>query len=630
MPHTHLVHLGVRAVAGAKSSTRGRVGVRTLALTVLIATGGAAPSAAAELAVRPDSLRAYSTLHSLGFEWDVTGDSDHDATCGVRFRARGTPAWRDALNLLRVDYNGFWAETRADRAYNMLAGSVFYLDPGTTYEVELTLEDPDGGSVRRTVEVATRTEPRLPGTPLIYVHAGPASGDGSAAAPLSLAAALDAAEPGAVHCLLPGRYGEARLEHSGAADTVIAWLGPRAARDAGYHVRAEGEAVFNRLEVAASHVWLEGLRFEWERAWPDSVTRGALKGVGDAADVVVRGNHFADYAYSIWLHPDNRAWTISDNTIVGRKDIEQEGNAAFSGEGIELQHSSDHTVAYNAITQVADGISYAQRNVDIFGNDIWDTSDDGLEPDYGYANIRMWGNRIANVQYHAFSFQGMFCGPWYFVRNQVTTARGALFKFRTASRLVFVNNTLVAPSFGRDIMHHLLHGVVRNNLFIRDGVEDREPWRARIKNVGRGKEKNYYTPDLTAPDWRTDWDYSGYDLRGAGGEGSGEGEAFFWFDERFGRVEELAAAVGIEAHGRHVERERVFLEYQPPTHPARQPRPVLALRPDGEAVDAGDPVANLADEFIGAAPDLGAFEVGAPPAHFGPRAPADRGRWLQP
>ena len=341
---------------------------------------------------------------------------------------------------------------------------------------------------------------------------------------------------------------------------------------------------------------------------------------------MVQGNHFEGYAYSIWLMPGSDDWVIADNTIVGRKDIELEGSVAYSGEGIELQHSSGHTVAYNTITQVADGISYAQRNCDIFGNDIYDTSDDGIEPDYGYANIRIWDNRIANTHYHAFSFQGMHCGPWYFVRNQVTTARGAIYKFRVTDRIVLVNNTFVAPTLGRDITHHLLHAYARNNLYVRDGAEtDGEPWLARLKYRGESIEKGYYNPDLTGPDWRTDWDYSGYDLRGADGS-IGD---FVWFDRVYDTVQDLAAAVGIETHGRRIDRETTFAGYAPPTHPARRPGTVLALRPEGDAVDAGTPVPNLADIYSGESPDLGAHEVGLPLPHYGARGRANRSRWLR-
>lgn len=81
---------------------------------------------------------------------------------------------------------------------------------------------------------------------------------------------------------------------------------------------------------------------------------------------------------------------------------------------------------------MADAISYCDRNCDIFGNDIFDVSDDALELDYGYANVRVWGNRIRDAHYNVFSFQPMFAGPWYFFRNQVITGADeqGLFKFR--------------------------------------------------------------------------------------------------------------------------------------------------------------------------------------------------------
>ncbi len=43
------------------------------------------------------------------------------------------------------------------------------------------------------------------------------------------------------------------------------------------------------------------------------------------------------------------------------------------------------------------------------------------------------------------------------------------------------------------------------------------------------------------------------------------------------------------------------------------------LKPGGKAVDAGDPIPTVNDGFAGAAPDLGALEVGQPEPHYGPR-----------
>ena len=43
------------------------------------------------------------------------------------------------------------------------------------------------------------------------------------------------------------------------------------------------------------------------------------------------------------------------------------------------------------------------------------------------------------------------------------------------------------------------------------------------------------------------------------------------------------------------------------------------LKPDSAAVDRGIVLPNVTDVFSGAAPDLGALEVGQPVPHYGPR-----------
>jgi hypothetical protein len=43
------------------------------------------------------------------------------------------------------------------------------------------------------------------------------------------------------------------------------------------------------------------------------------------------------------------------------------------------------------------------------------------------------------------------------------------------------------------------------------------------------------------------------------------------------------------------------------------------LKPNSKAVDAGDRIPTVNDDFAGNAPDLGALEVGRPEPHYGPR-----------
>jgi hypothetical protein len=539
-------------------------------------------------ATAPGELQSYATIHSLGVEWNLTGDSNHNATCRAEFRARGTRAWKPALPLCRVDYYGWYGDTKADRAYNMLAGSILFLEPDTTYDVKLDIADPDGGSTSRTLEVRTRPLPRLAARAKSYhVVPGAGGGDGSAQKPFQgLAAAQAAAQPGEVVLLHKGDYGGFAFDKSGAPWRYLAW---KAAGD--------GEVLFSHIDVPASHVWLEGL----------TLRRGAdsegLRARGSPADVVVSRNTFTGFHYSVHLTAGSEGWYIADNTISGDNDP---ASGSIDGEGIELQHSRGHTVCYNSITRTADGVSYCQRNCDIFGNDIFDVSDDGLEPDYGYANNRMWANRITNVHNNALSFQPMYCGPWYFIRNQVIGGNMS-FKFRVQDRFLLANNTFVNWGSIGNRMHHVLTSLSRNNLYILAGGNG-PVWVAYDCN-----EPQYCLPNNYQPTWMTDVDYDGFDWGTAR-------NAFRWENNKlFPDVAAFAQAVGIERHGLRVDKEKIFANWTIPAALARVAPQDLTLKTGSNAIDAGAALPNISGDFSGKAPDLGAHEYGKPMSRYGPR-----------
>ena len=45
-------------------------------------------------------------MHSIGIEWDVAGDDNHNAEGTVLYRPAGNSVWKRALPLIRVDYQG--------------------------------------------------------------------------------------------------------------------------------------------------------------------------------------------------------------------------------------------------------------------------------------------------------------------------------------------------------------------------------------------------------------------------------------------------------------------------------------------------------------------------------------------
>jgi hypothetical protein len=553
--------------------------------------------------IMPGEVRTYSTIHSIGIEWDVTGDANHNASCKVHYRPQGATEWRPALDLFRIDYYGWYGDQKADRSYNMLAGSVMFLDPDTTYAIKLALSDSDGGGDDRILSVKTRRVPALSKNGrTFHVIPGSGGGDGMPAQPFKgLQSAQSVARPGDVFLLHKGNYETFDFAQSGSPEKYIAWKGAGA-----------GDAVFSRATISAGHVWIEGLVFERGPASSNGLTVN-----GSPEGVVISRNRFSGYHYSITLKPTCRNWYIADNVIVGDK--ENPDVSDISGEGIELNHGSGHVVAYNRIARVADGISYPHRNCDLYGNDIRDVTDDGIEPDYGYANIRIWGNRIHNPFNEGFSFQPQFCGPWYFVRNEVVTKRNML-KPNVADRFVLVNNTLVSRGrYAQGRADLLFKSLSRNNLWILIHDRNAKDETYAIWQSGKGGRGGPYSMEYQAlPDWRTDVDYDGFDWD--------QTPTPFWWDLGTGRVERykdlpsLSQAVRIERHALRVRKEELFevpdiLAYVAEPYSAKR----LTLRKDCAAIDAGQPLPNLCDDFNGRAPDLGAYESGKPAPHYGPR-----------
>jgi hypothetical protein len=93
-----------------------------------------------------DFVVEHPTLLSLGFEWAIQGDANRNASVDVRYRAIGQSDWRPALPLVRIGDERVY-RVREHLDYTVpdgFAGSILNLQPGTEYECEFKLTDPDG------------------------------------------------------------------------------------------------------------------------------------------------------------------------------------------------------------------------------------------------------------------------------------------------------------------------------------------------------------------------------------------------------------------------------------------------------------------------------------------------------
>ncbi|HUW14751.1 MAG TPA: hypothetical protein VM537_33840, partial [Anaerolineae bacterium] len=124
-----------------------RSGLIPLALLAGLRVWPAPPARAAA------SQELYGTFHAMGIIVTLDGseDPDGDATASVAYRASGSGTYRQGFPLSRV------ADTR-------FVGSLFWLEPGTAYDVRVTFSDPgdplDGTTVVGTG--STRAEIAIP------------------------------------------------------------------------------------------------------------------------------------------------------------------------------------------------------------------------------------------------------------------------------------------------------------------------------------------------------------------------------------------------------------------------------------------------------------------------------------
>src|SRR6185503_2445614 len=251
-----------------------------------------------------------------------------------RYRKQGDADFRNALPLLRVPSGmneGFtWS--------SKLSGSIFGLEPGTTYELELTLSDPDGGDATETATIATRAVPTV-SADAREIPVNPASID----------AALDAAEPNDVLVLADGTYSEIVVPNDGEEGRPIAL---RTETPGGAVV--EGDV---RIDGRA-HVMVLGL-----------TVHGKFK-FNDADSIVVSGctietpdDGIVSYGTGV------RNATVGDNL----------------GEGIQLT-GPGNVVAYNRVSGFRDCLSLLedaeaieQVSDDFYGNELSECADDAVE-----------------------------------------------------------------------------------------------------------------------------------------------------------------------------------------------------------------------------------------------------------
>jgi len=540
-------------------------------------------------ASRPgEAMLEAPTFLCLGVRWYIEGDANANAKVSLEYRKAGFRKWLKALPLFRVE--GDKCEPPLPKEKTLFAGSVFDLKPGTEYELRMRLADPDGGNAERILRCATRAEPAVaPKAHVIYAIPGDGGGRGTKRDPFKgLKAAQEAAQPGDVIELAPGVYrGELVITKDGAEGKPIVWRGS----GRGATILDGGGAARIISASGAKHVYFIRL-----------IIRNGNWGIvaHGCSDIYVNRCHFYRIQTGFSAHGEGQKnITVTDCTVEGpctwprTKGIEEP-------EGVEVQ-GDGNVVAYNRIRGVADGISIFRNpshSNDFYHNDISECTDDGVEMDYGGQNVRCFRNRLTNV-FQGISVQPLFGGPCYVFRNAIYNIEVEPFKIHNSpSGILFLHNTTVKQDMPLLVWTSapFSNSIFRNNLF-----------------VGTTGD---YALDISPMNTRGDWDCDGF----AGGPFTLFAR---WNGKRYDTFQSFVAQSGIEKHAVQIDTTALFASGILPPEDFRKQYDIqvndLRLKAGTKAIDSGEKLPNLNDGFQGKAPELGAYELGSPLPHYGPR-----------
>ncbi len=543
-----------------------------------------------------------STFHSIGIRWPIVGDANANAKVSVRYKSTNSNEFKSALPLFRTLPYKNSPENRVKNGW-LFAGSILNLKQNTSYEINLSLQDPDGGSVNKTIEVNTYSEPVIP-SGMINKHVYPLTSSNNykiknkSSIYYGLKKAEESALPGDLFLLHAGTYkaGEWQLKNHGTASKPIIY------KNAG-----DGEVILdgqnsNRLLNAdkLKYVWFEGITF---------ANAKYLIVAHNGSNLVLRNNIFkvkkAGFVAINGGPNISKNIIITDNKFLGTTSWPRT-KGIESIKGVEVT-GSGHVIAHNYFSNLGDAIHGSQHgglsSSDIYNNDIFICTDDGIETDYSDTNVRVYNNRITNT-FAGITTQPVNGGPVYIFRNSIYNTQYSPFKLHNhTSGLIIANNTSATHGIAFNIKNageEVSNVFMRNNLFI--GGKD-----YGLRSVGK----------MIA----CDFDNDGY-----GGFSGMFGWSFaLWNGKEYTKPKHALGSDGLYSkYGAIVinpkkvfKKGKITPKFYDKTYAIEDNR--FELAEQSSAIDSGLEIPTITEHFTGAKPDLGCCESGIVQPHYGPR-----------
>ncbi|MEO8762717.1 MAG: right-handed parallel beta-helix repeat-containing protein [Ginsengibacter sp.] len=508
----------------------------------------------------------YPTIINLALEWKIQGDDNLNSIVAVKFRENGTTHWQQGMPLRRIpagENKSLTPLLKTVPGYpdfnwvNKHSGSIFDLKPNTAYEINLKLEDPDGGSAEQTIVASTRPVPKIDGTAKIIE-------------------------------IKPGNYDTLRTGNGSAQSPLV-------------YRCINGKAAYTFIDLQ-------------DKEWVYIVGLTVNNPVHDGFGIILSGasncmishcNIDASYGIVAYL-PGATNCYVTDNVVTGKSEWSVGTlyeDSLNQGEGIQMT-GPGNVICYNKVSHFRDGISlmedqYVANQVcdDIYNNDVSISTDDGIEADFCMANCRVVRNRVTNC-FVGLSSQPCLGGPNYFIRNVLYNVLHASFKLQRYSQGdVVLHNTVVKLGTGMTSKSPMDFAFFRNNLTI-GGPSGTVNW-------GGWGGGNPYASDVKDPGIHSSFDYDAVGVSGT---------------KYIAKIGNKSFKVA-EPHGvERITMEETFPKIKFPYNPfPAYATPDLRPKAHSRVEDAALLLPNINDHFKGKGPDCGAYEIGEPLPHYGPR-----------
>jgi len=581
-----------------------------LAVAVLFALLSAAP-ALAQTATTPGAVTLAATFESISVTAGFSGDSNANNSVTIQFRVGGAGAFKNAYAPF-IDRRALINGT-SNPNNNQARGAIVGLTANTSYDVQVTWSDPDGVGTQPaivTISTLSHTPPTGGGTTRNITNNA------------TQASALAAANPGDTLLWAAGSYTFFTLSRSGNAGAWIILDGQGVAT-------ISGLGTTQNIALKANFVILRN--FILSASDFSGITTGngnhhlfitgnTIRGFSRLCADGPATTHLEDAGIQItWFGSATNVYVLNNKPVTGHPNLVgclQTPSYNGPGTGIQLFTCTTCVIADNTVIGngtrdcIAQDSAKLLTNVDFARNTCSGYMDDGIEFKGGNLNVRAWGhiitqngngtvggNTCMSNEATATAPGTNFYGPSYYFRNTckiIKSAGGCSFK---------------GPSGPLFAFHNSLDGT---------GVAGNENWGFACGTgpagaVGSGPYWLFNNASIveaqmfdTSPSGAVSTDYNC-------GIASATNYASSWDGTtNYATFAAFRTGTGQEAHG---------INLNP-----RFLNAALQINATSPCVDKGILLDNFntsdsAWPFAGAAPDIGALEVGTPARPFADAAP---------